>query len=156
MGRVYNAQPFTGNQRDRVGIICPPGALNRQPTNVLESAEENGYLHKAEYPQSNSFQSYTCRAPLIFQIGSPNTHTLAFWMMYANLTNCGFNIGCLKSGLLKKEYILVFLFLKYNIAPSFTKTKVYSKDVMLLSWISWRRSFNVADIMYTSMIHCMM
>lgn len=41
--------------------------------------------------------------------------------------------------LVKKELILVFLFSKYNIAPLSTTTKIYSRDVVLLSRILRRR-----------------
>lgn len=71
--------------------------------------------------------------PSIGVVGAP-TRSPTFRKMCRNLTNYGNNnVRFLRSELLKKELILVFLFSKYNIAPSFTTTEIYGRDVVLLS-----------------------
>lgn len=66
-----------------------------------------------------------------------------------NLSDYGFSM---KSRLLKKELILVFLFCEYNIALSSNTTEVYSKDTVLCTWIMSGIPFDVAKIMYLAVL----
>lgn len=54
------------------------------------------------------------------------TGSQAFRDMCMNLIGYGFKIGFMKSELLKEEQFVVFLFYKYNVAPSSMTTEVMS------------------------------
>lgn len=63
--------------------------------------------------------------PLVLKMVSQiPTGTLTFQEMCANLTDCRFNTRYLKSSLLKKDLILIFLFSKYNILASYMTMEV--------------------------------
>lgn len=57
-----------------------------------------------------------------------------FRNLCTNISNYAFNESYLIVGLLRKEFILVNLFIKYNITSS-TTTKLYSRNVVLLNMI---------------------
>lgn len=124
-------------------------------TNSQHFLRYGGWPGKTSWEPSH--QGYTCGEVLIFWHGSPSTHyTPSFREMWSNCSDYAFNTGSLRSDLLKKELILIFLFSKYNqkynITSSSNKTELYSRDAVLLSWILQMCLFNVSDIIYISVI----
>lgn len=75
-----------------------------------------------------------------------------FMELDTNLSAHAFNTTFMRSGLLKKDFMLVFLFMKINIAPSFAIIELYLIDVVLMNMILQRQLFDVASIMYTSIL----
>lgn len=57
--------------------------------------------------------------------------------------------------LLRKELLLVFLFTKYNIVPSSTTIELYSRDAILINMILERCPFDIASVMYISILQHM-
>lgn len=59
----------------------------------------------------------------------------SFRELYVNLSDYACTITSMRSGLLTMEPMLVFLYTKFNIAPSSTTTELYSKDAVLMTMI---------------------
>lgn len=74
-----------------------------------------------------------------------------FRELCANLSDYTFTTTIMRSELLRREPGLVFLFIKFSIAPS-TTAELYSRDVVLMNMILWKQLFDVASIIYTSII----
>lgn len=74
------------------------------------------------------------------------THQQAHWPLenVHEADRLRFSTGFLRSRLLKK-LILLFLFCKYNLAPSSITTQVYRKDVVHAMQIMKRHLFNIAE-----------
>lgn len=83
-------------------------------------------------------------------IGSP-----AFEEICSNYSDQAIKTGYIKSGLLKKQLVLVFLFSKYNITQSSVIAELHSRDAVLMNWILRRHPFDIASILYTSILQCM-
>lgn len=118
IGRIYIAQPSTSNQRDCLGVQCPFAALIGHTTGIL--------LGWGRWLHSHSRTSWRPSPSRICLRKSPYSH----WIPNISgdvhdLSTNPFNTRFLRSGLLKKELVLIFLFSKYNSAPSSTKTELY-------------------------------
>ncbi|ONK58575.1 uncharacterized protein A4U43_C09F14480 [Asparagus officinalis] len=58
----------------------------------------------------------------------------------------------LNSGLLKKEFILLNLFRKFDLYPSSSYFVITTRDLFLLYWITTGQRFDVADIIFRILV----
>lgn len=72
-----------------------------------------------------------------------------------NLSGHAFNTNFMSTRLLKEEFVLVFLSIKFNISPSSTTIELHGIDVELMNTILQRQPCNVTLIMYSSTLQCM-
>lgn len=134
-------------QRNSLEILCSSRATDGQPPSL---AQVKGQV--VRFTKQDILAVLTIEAtPLIelsfnHMVACIATGSQAFEELCMNLLVYSFDIGFMKSGLLKEELTLAFLFCKYNIAPSSTTMEAYGDDVELHTWIMNGSLFNI-DIM---------
>lgn len=90
-----------------------------------------------------------------FHISPKRSHHSPIESTICPLYDQAFNTNYMKTRLLRRELVLVFLFTKYNIMLLTTTTELYARDMVLMNMTLQRHPFDVTSIIYSSRLQHM-